>query len=337
MKISEIINYKYTWLVIKILISVSLLSYLLITISFNEILNSLKSAETIFVIIAVLLAAPINYLSAYQTHYLTKIQKINITILAILKVNLITSYYNLFLPGILSGGVIKWYQFSKHGSRSSAAAVVVINRFIETFVTILLGLLFFIPEQYKSGNKESLYFLSLSFLLLVLIYVLLFNSRINQLLVILLYKISIPKTLKNKAHNFLIAMHQFRILTIKDHFEVIGIVIFYNLIGVLSFYFFVKAMSINLGVFTIGWIRSALAIVSLLPFSFAGFGIREGSLIILLNQYGVAPHIAIALSLLLFIRNLLTAALGGVLDMLPQVKNPNYAMESSKDINKSLV
>lgn len=329
----KIMNYKYFWLFLKIIVSASVLTYLLVTVSFTEILNALKSANILFVIIALLLAAPINYLSAFQTHYLTKIQGMKLTVLTILKINLVTTYYSLFLPGMLSGGAVKWYKFSKYGARSSAAAVVVLNRFIETFVTLLIGIVFLIPELYISGSLELLNFLTTLCMLLIIVYMFLFNERINRFLITLVYKLPSPKIIRSKIHNFFIAMNQFRVLTVKDHFEVVGIVIFYNLIGVLSFFFFAKALNIELSLFTIGWIRSALSIVTLLPFSFAGFGIREGSLIVLLNQYGVATYISIAFSFLLFSRNLITAGIGGVLDLLPPIEHidKKLAVESADD------
>ena len=54
-------------------------------------------------------------------------------------------------------------------------------------------------------------------------------------------------------------------------------------------------------------------LVLMLPISWSGLGVREGSLILLLRPYGVAPEDAVALSLLVFLRGTLGAICGGLL------------------------
>lgn len=319
MKLS-IVTKGYGQLLIKILISSGILFYLLNITPPENILTVLGSADVLLFTAGLITAIPINFLSAFQTHYLTKVQGMTISIVQIMKIHLITNYYGLFLPGILAGGAVKWYKFSKFGSRSSAAAVVLLNRFVETFVTVLLGVLFFIPSLYQDHNIYMLVFLTALFLLLFFIYLLLLNKRMNLLLIRTIYKYNVPKLMRNKLHSFLSAMNEFSTLTIKDHLEINGIVIIYNLIGVVSFYLFARAVNIELDILTLGWIRSVLAIVSILPFSFAGFGIREGSLVFLLGQYGTSPQQAIAFSILIFVRTMLNAMAGGVLEMLPSGK-----------------
>jgi hypothetical protein len=49
--------------------------------------------------------------------------------------------------------------------------------------------------------------------------------------------------------------------------------------------------------------------------SIAGLGIREGTLVFLLARYQIAPTAALALSLLVFARNLVPIVLGGVLEL----------------------
>lgn len=323
----------YAWLFIKIIISAALITYLLVTISVNDIISALKSVNILLFLAALLLTIPINYLSAYQTHYLTKVQGMSITVLQILKVHLITTYYSLFLPGILSGGAVKWYKFSKYGNRSSAAAVVVLNRFIETFITVLLGIIFFMPGRFEAGDKSIFFILIIILISLFILYILLINKSINRVLVSALHKHHVPKIIKNKLHNFLSAMSDFRTLSFMDHVKINGIVVFYNLIGTLSFYYFAKSMSIDLDLLTIGWIRSALGIISLLPFSFAGLGIREGGLVVLLGQYEVLPQSAMALSFLLFMRNLLTAFLGGILELIPTKEKINPEQATTSDLS----
>src|SRR4030065_1648272 len=154
---------KHILLTLKIIVSGILLAYLFSIIPISAILSSIKSADITLVLIGVILATPISYLSALETQYLTKIQGMTLSVVEILKIHLATSFYALFLPGTLSGGAIKWYKFSKHGSKSSAAAVVVFNRFLEILIIILLGIFFSLPSLYALQNKTLIAFWVLIF------------------------------------------------------------------------------------------------------------------------------------------------------------------------------
>ena len=109
-------------------------------------------------------------------------------------------------------------------------------------------------------------------------------------------------------------MHQFQNLRLKDHLEILVLLFLYHRIGVLSFFCFAKSLDINLSILVIGWIRSAMAIAIMIPLSFAGIGIREGTLVFLLGQYGVMQSDSMALSFLFLFRSLLTSLVGGVFE-----------------------
>jgi hypothetical protein len=47
----------------------------------------------------------------------------------------------------------------------------------------------------------------------------------------------------------------------------------------------------------------------------AGIGVREGSLVVLLQEYAVAPNDAVALAFLLFIVQLLSNSTGGLFEI----------------------
>lgn len=309
---------KKTLLAIKITMSGILLTYLFSIIPFSEILSSIKSAEIIFILIGIILATPISYLSAFETQYLTKIQGMSLSVFEILKIHLATSFYGLFLPGTLSGGAIKWYKLSKHGNKSSAAAVVVFNRFLEILIIILIGIFFSFPSLYALNNQKLVIVWVLIFLIMIMLYYLLLNkSALNFIEKIILHLPLLPKTfgLKEKICKFIEAMHQFQNLSFKNHFEIISLMLLYHGIGVISFFCFARSLNIDVSIWVIGWVRSAMAIAIMLPLSFAGLGIREGTLVFLLAQYGVLPSNSMALSFLFLFRSILTSLTGGLFEL----------------------
>ena len=319
---------KQLLLAIKIILSGILLAYLLYKIPLNEIIESIRSTNLLLFIAGILLATPINYLSALETQYLTRIQGINLSVFEILKIHLATNFYGLFLPGILSGGAVKWYKFSKYGTKSSAAAVVVFNRFLEILMIVFIGIIFSFPAFYSLGNQKLFVVLILILFSTILLYFLLLNKSGLDFIEKFFLILPFPNFIRGLIGKFANAMRQFQNLHLKEHFEIIGLLFLYHGIGVLSFFCFAKSLDINLSIWAIGWIRSAMALAILLPLSFVGLGIREGTLVFLFGKYGVMPDVSMALSLLFFSRNILTSLLGGLFEF-----NQSGYLKKKKETN----
>src|SRR4030066_2044631 len=302
---------KHILLTLKIIVSGILLAYLFSIIPISAILSSIRSTNLFLFILGILLATPINYLSALETQYLTRIQGINLSVFEILKIHLVTNFYGLFLPGTLSGGAVKWYKFSKHGNKSSAAAVVVFNRFLEILIIVIIGIFFSFPALNATSNQKLSLALEIIFLVMILLYFLLLNNSVLIFITKIFLTLTLPNIIKQKIGKSIEAMHQFQNLRLKDHFEILGLLFLYHGIGVLSFYCFARSLNIDVSIWVIGWVRSAMAIAILLPLSFAGLGIREGTLVFLLGQYGVMPNDSMALSFIFLFRALLTSLMGG--------------------------
>jgi uncharacterized protein (TIRG00374 family) len=297
----------------KIIISGIILGYLFYLIPLKEIINSILRTNLFLFTAGILTAAPINYLSALETQYLTRIQGLKLSVMEILKIHLTTSFYGLFLPGI-SAGAVKWHKFSKFGKKSSAAAAIVLNRFLEVMMILFLGIIFSIPDFFSSGNAKVLVLLLIILIFMILLYLLVLNGAGLNLILRILFIIPLPVFVTERINKFSAAMLEFRNLSVKDHIEITGLLFLYHAIGVFSFFCFAESLEINLSIWAIGWIRSAMSLAIMLPFSFAGFGIREGSLVLLFGQYGIKPDVSMALSFLFFSRTIMTSLLGGMLE-----------------------
>jgi uncharacterized membrane protein YbhN (UPF0104 family) len=76
-----------------------------------------------------------------------------------------------------------------------------------------------------------------------------------------------------------------------------------------------RSLGIELSLLTATWISAAVYAVVLLPISVAGLGVREVTLVKALGLLGVAPRLAVALSVLLFLDPLVNALIGGLLQL----------------------
>ncbi|MGR3320118.1 MAG: lysylphosphatidylglycerol synthase domain-containing protein, partial [Candidatus Anammoxibacter sp.] len=111
-KIIKALKSKKILLILKVSISFSILYWILTNISFTDIGVSLRSAKIGFVLIATLIMIPMRYIAAYQMKLLTSHQGLSLSTNKVFEINFIASFYGLFLPSGISGGVIKWHKFS---------------------------------------------------------------------------------------------------------------------------------------------------------------------------------------------------------------------------------
>lgn len=84
----------------------------------------------------------------------------------------------------------------------------------------------------------------------------------------------------------------------------------------------------------LAWTFPVIAVVASFPVTIGGLGTREGAAIALFGMYGVAPHHAVAASLLSFAMNLGWAVLGGLvllweLRHRPEGENPEWPLYES--------
>lgn len=71
-------------------------------------------------------------------------------------------------------------------------------------------------------------------------------------------------------------------------------------LGIVAWFALARALGLDLGLLEITWVRSASLVVGLLPVTVGGLGLREGTVVVLLAGFGVAPVDALSLSLLAF-------------------------------------
>lgn len=84
-----------------------------------------------------------------------------------------------------------------------------------------------------------------------------------------------------------------------------------HLLGILAYALVAAALGLELGLLDLGWIRTAAALITILPVSVAGLGVREGALVLLLAPLGIEPAQALVFSLLVFAVTMLLFGLAG--------------------------
>jgi uncharacterized protein (TIRG00374 family) len=308
--------------ILKILFIALLFLGLFWFVDFKAVLGVLTRADPWLVVIGLLLVFPAEFLNAVQLKFLVRRQKILFNVFQLYAINLSIKFYLLFLPGAIVGSGIRWYKLSQpQGKRAEALAAVTFNRLLETFLVVILGLIFWYLSGSKTGQLEIGY-LILLFLVIAAIWVLVtrlskpaseivsaFRQRTTQHRYVYAVMVWIEK--------LLVAVAAYAEFPMWELVVLVCVGIFRYLLVLVGFQILAYSVGIYIPFVDMGWIFSVVSLFALIPFTYAGgLGVREVGLVFLLSSFGVNSETAIAFSLLIFTRILLLGLVGGLLELL---------------------
>ena len=302
------------FIVLKAVLSLAALGYVLSLVPIGELSGIARRVDWRLVAASIALSSIAGYLNALRMYYLSAHQGISLRPRELMAINFIASFYGLFMPGYLAGGAIRWYYMSRpDGKRAQALAAIVFNRVLETAMLIGLGIIFWLIETSEGERETSTIVLGAAALFSAAAYALVMSRRAHGALRRLIRFARTPQWLVAPLNSVQTGLETYSDRRWTFHAQAFGLALLQHALGVASLVLFVHALSIEVELATIGWVRSVLALALMLPISVGGFGVRELTLLTLLAPYGVSAAEALMLAVLILIRELVTAAIGGAL------------------------
>ena len=312
--------------ILKLALLLALFIGLFWIIPIRDVIYALLNADPLFLVLGLLLGVPSVYFNAMQLKILVQKQGIVISTGEIMHINLAVKFYTLFMPSTMVAGGIRWYQFSrKNGKFAEALAAIAFFRVIELYLTVVLGLAFWFLSGQDSVQVNVAWLVAIvvgTTLLWIAVtraskpFSRWFEASFKP-------KISAPRwqLLLKQLERFFQAVVTYADFSVWDLFLVIFIGIIQQLIGIFSNMLLAKSVGIDLTYTQMGWIYSVVILAAQLPFAFAGgLGIREITLIALLSAFGIGADLALAFSLLLFVRGIFLSLVGGLLEVLQTMR-----------------
>ncbi|MEJ0038826.1 MAG: lysylphosphatidylglycerol synthase transmembrane domain-containing protein [Gammaproteobacteria bacterium] len=305
-------------LALRIAFSLALLGVVLWKIPVDAFLSHLSGVDLVPMLASYLLIPVMGYIDANRTKMMTDLQDMTLSVAAICRINFITSFYSLFLPGYLAGGVIRWHRIARHdGKPAQALAIVLFGRVIGTLVSVAIGLACWALDE--RARTVPIYGLALAalFLALLFAYWLLFSSgaRAKSLADFLLRQRWVPAVVASKLGKVLHSGGRFDQLGVRRLGATVGLLVVHELIGITSFYLLTVALDMHLSFIAVGWVRCYIMLITMLPLTMMGIGVRDGSLIFLLKTYSISPALAVSYSTLLLGRTFVLGMLGGLSEL----------------------
>lgn len=271
------------------------------------------------VAIAYALTLPMVLLRAWQTSCLARLQKMRVGFAPLVALQLATSFYSLFVPGIVAVGVVRWYRLARLGGDPDATlALVVFSRLLEIEMALLLGLLFWLADPAAPGSP----ILPLAFAGLLLTTALarlwIFRPRSAeraQALMSACWPDGRLTWLRSRLAAMLRVTGRYGALTGAAWTTLLTNILASHALGLLCAGLIALALGMEVDWATLGWARALLALAMLFPIAWAGIGLREATMAGALVAAGQPAAASVALGLLLSLRLVIEAAAGGLVEL----------------------
>ncbi len=233
----------------------------------------------------------------------------------IFKINLATRFYGLFLPGgNFTGIAIRFYKLSgDHKNYLGTAVALFYDRIAATVTLCALGVVFWLIER-PGGSSQTLAAILAALLVMVTALYILFSQSPGPFVSRL--RGFVGKLGGIKLNTLRQAVREARNLPARQTVLIYSLSALAHLMGVVGWYLLSCSLGLELSFVTIGWVRSAMILATMIPVSVAGLGLREGAALLLLTAYpGVQEQDALAFSILVFaVTTLMVGLAGGLVE-----------------------
>lgn len=245
---------------------------------------------------------------------LTDAHALGLTTPQVVSINLSTMFYALFVPaGNFVGIAVRFYRLAGAERKIAAAAVaLLLDRIAATATLCVVGAAFWALERPAGTELVPVALAAVLLAMTLLIALLATPVRVPGTAGVMaaLLRVKKLRTLRE-------ALTDSRALPRSAFLPVAGLSLLAHLLGVVGYWLVALAVGLNLDVVSAGWLRSAMILAAMMPVSFAGLGVREGTAVALLAaSYGIAGEEALAFSLLVFATTVLfPAIIGGLIEL----------------------
>lgn len=301
---------------LKVGFALAILALIFSHISWLEVARALIAADPALVLGAMLVACVQMVTSAVRLKLLTDWHGMSLSVPLITRINFVTQFYGLVLPGELAAGAIRWHRLNQVERKGAQVfAALVFARLVFMAVLTMSGIAFLLLDATARAHGVGMLVpLGLILLGVTALTAVGFNPTVLRRLLRLGRGLPIPSLIWHGIEKVAAAAEHYHGLSWRRIGALIAVSFMENLLGIVHLAMMAWAIGLGIGLAAAGWLRSIVQIVAMVPISFAGLGVREGTLIVLLEPYGVAAAAAVALSFLLLARILVLAAIGGLLE-----------------------
>ena len=292
-------------ILLKVLVSFGLITFLFNQVNFKEIISILKNVDIEMIIYAMILLTIQIFIANMRWQLVLKCQKVELGYNKTLHFLWSGIFFNQVMPSSVGGDVIRGYYLKKQGMTLERATLGVLMDRLFGVLGLVLLVIATLPLLFELVNdsiaRAGVLFIALGF---------------SCALLLIFFTDKLPG---NFAHLRVIrgiySLSEGGRNCISEGYKGIIIIVISILIHLISV-IVVMTISTGLGL-SVDWIGFLLMIplvtlMMVVPISIAGWGVREGAMVVGFGYLGVTSEVALALSILYGLSILLIALPGGI-------------------------
>jgi uncharacterized protein (TIRG00374 family) len=302
---------------IKAIVGLSLIAILIGSVDTSEMIKSFYRVDFRYLILVIILPHFAILLSTLKWQILLRAFNADFSFKQLFELYLIGTFVSNFLPTMVGGDTYKAYALYKGGGRASE---VIAGTFLERFIGLaaLLTILPLILLQTEVREEFSVlgWIIAAVVLAYVVLVIILANPRIRFKKVE--YDILKTRGLLQRIVDLLSRIHS-DVQSILGHNRALlisfTISLLFYLVTVCTTWLAAKSLGLSVDYLFLLATVPAVLLAAFIPISLNGLGITEAGYILVFQIYGVSAESALGVALLLRLRLILTAILGGILFM----------------------
>jgi uncharacterized protein (TIRG00374 family) len=314
---------------LRLSVSVALIGYLLTTANLGELVAMIKSWNTLYFAIAVLLSILRNAIFAYRWKITLTVSGIQAAFPTLVKFYFIGAFFNLFLPTALGGDVVRGYNLAMHsGRRMGAVTSVLVERIIGFFALASIALLALLLGSRVIQDPTVTTVILIACLGYFALVMLTFNAKIMKRLVARFEPIKLWDFGERveRMYNSLYAFTAHKAIL----WQCFVLSITCQTLAILAAYSLALAINLKLAPVYFFMILPMIWIITMVPLSINGLGVREGSFVFFFSRVGVSDSAALLLSFLNFSQLLVLGLMGGMIYLLEQAASIRAIRQKSE-------
>lgn len=289
--------------IVKCAISGTILLLIARNIDLSNVWNSIKGIPVAYAIVALLALVAQTVLMTARWRLIARFFGVDIPFIPALRVLYIGLLANQGFPSFIAGDAIRAYWMRKRGgSLGNALRIVIIDRVTALVVLVLLlvpSIGYLLPNVTSPTVVTGLWIILLSGLFGILLFFLLDHlprrlRDIGPVAAIVATSAQARRLARNARESAVVSMQ-----------ALVG-----HLLTAIYLYVMVRGIRIDLSFLQCLALMPPIVLISMLPFSIAGWGIREGTMITAMAIFGIAPELAFSVSVLYGIFGLLHGMIG---------------------------
>ncbi len=289
---------------IKLLVSTSIIAYLLSRTEITTVIDRMKSADTLLVFasgsILFLLVLP----QSFRWLSILRIAGARIGFMAATGITMVGWFFNQVLPSSVGGDAFRaWYAY-RFGARLATATQSVIFDRVSALIAIMFILLASSPFLTTFFTSNEPVYSVMGFAVMLLF------AAVGLLIADKVFASLLPESIRKHVVEFSVTAR--KVFLGRTGFRVVVLSVLIHCSIALAVWLLARSMNVPLELVHALLLMPVILFFTAIPISIAGWGIRESAMVVIFGMVGVPDESAIAISLGFGLLMLVTSLPGGV-------------------------